>query len=404
MVFLAISVEESRSTRTSNVWRLPRGGEGGKKRKRRRKSTDKKQPKTVVNEVLKETDAAQNLGNAIRERSDLVKNGNPSVQSISFAMGSSDYQIPSSSVIASYFLKSHGGAHGLQSMLSLLSSISGIFGVLLLNLNLLKRCLQFALTKYVAGLLAGSVIVASNLPELGFRSSKETLSELASDPISQYLFYTACILFWLPAKGLFAKKGQILKPEWWQTKRSVFLILSLPILLREVISSILVVSDVLVIFSVTNRPIQGVLRVFGSFVNIFMSLLVSPSVWRNADAKSRQAIVAKLTSRLSLLLEVAVGVILMTDFILQFSRLLFGVPAIVNGGLTRLIKCLICTNLYLRFLYTRRRKIRKIGTRIRGGAVRFPLYVLGVVLNPRESMGLGEEMSLPENLQTILGF
>ena len=85
------------------------------------------------------------------------------------------------------------------------------------------------------------------------------------------------------------------------------------------------------------------------------------------------------------------------------SRLLFGVPANVNGGLARLLKRLICTNLYLRFLYTRRRKIRKLGTTLRGGAAQLPLYILGVVLNPRASMGLGEEISLPENLQTILG-
>jgi len=421
-----------------------------------------------VSQVLKEKDAAQALGDAIRDRGEQLlrstsENAGPaaqeqqqsllqqslreSVQSVGWALGASDYQVREmqqqqltaaadddaggvqvapASVVVHYFLKSHGGAHALQCVCSLLAAVAGTGAVLLplsnaLQLALLKRCLLFAMIKHVAGLLAASCLAAQGISVAGFRQAVAWMQELATDPVAQYTFYAATILFWLPSSGKVPKVQkaaaasatsnqqsmseitEILEavgvaPAWWQAYRIVPLLLVGPVLLRELVSTALVVSDVLVLWACSSgdstsssvKIIQKLLKMAQATVNAYMSLLVTPKVWRSANAAERQAILAKLVSKVSLAFELAVGVLLAVDAGLGLTALLFGtaVSSAKAPSLGQLVKRLVCTHLYLQFLWTRRRKIHRLATTVRGGASQVPLYVLSVVLDPRASMGL----------------
>jgi len=414
-----------------------------------------------VSQVLKEKDAAQALGDAIRDRGEqLLRNDaagpaaaqeqysrqqslRESVQSVGWALGASDYQVREmqqplaaaddaggvqvapASVVVHYFLKSHGGAHALQCVCSLLAAVAGTGAVMLplsnkLQLALLKRCLLFAMIKHVAGLLAASYLAAQGISVAGFRQAVAWMQELATDPVAQYTFYAATILFWLPSSGKLPKVQkaaasatsnqqsmseitEILEavgvaPAWWQAYRIVPLLLVGPVLLRELVSTALVVSDVLVLWACSSsdstsssvKIIQKLLKMAQATVNAYMSLLVTPKVWRSANAAERQAILAKLVSKVSLAFELAVGVLLAVDAGLGLTALLFGTTAssAKAPSLGQLVKRLVCTHLYLQFLWTRRRKIHRLATTVRGGASQVPLYVLSVVLDPRASMGL----------------
>jgi hypothetical protein len=88
-----------------------------------------------------------------------------------------------------------------------------------------------------------------------------------------------------------------------------------------------------------------------------------------------------------LVLEVCVGLVLLMDCIVRGSGVLF-VAGSAGGGLGTWFKSLICTRLYAQFLWTRRRKITRLASTLRGGAARVPLYVLTVLLDPSAAMGL----------------
>jgi len=464
------------------------GGEGVQQRQRKKKPTagtkKKKDDADKVSQILKEKDAAQALGDAIRDRGDQLRReptqNHPSIMSFSYeirksqsiqdsvrsvgwALGASDHarrtpptntnlveepsggveeddaggvEVAPEAVVVHYFLKSHGGAHALQCLCSLLSSTAGVGALLLpllnrkggagggpvLQLTLLKRCLLFAMIKHVAGLVAASFLAAQGIPVAGFRQAVQWMHELATDPVAQYTFYAAIILLWLPnnshpkvRKGAAAATGVaaeavaaaapvVATAAWWQAYRVVPLLLVGPVLLRELISTALVVSDVLVLWacsstSPSTKSIRRLLSASQAVVNAFMSLLVTPDVWRSATAAERQAILAKLTSKLSLAFEVAVGILLSVDSALGLSAFLFTGTTSNNTKVPfwQLVKRLVCTRLYLQFLWTRRRKIHRLATNIRGGASQVPFYVLSVVLDPRASMGLsnrvdGEDM------------
>ena len=458
------------------------GGEGAQQRQRRKKPTagtkKKKDDADKVSQILKEKDAAQALGDAIRDRGDQLRReptpNHPSIMSFSYeiqksqsiqdsvrsvgwALGASDHarrtsptntdsaeepsggveeddaggvEVAPEAVVVHYFLKSHGGAHALQCLCSLLASTAGVGALLLpllnrkggagggpvLQLTLLKRCLLFAMIKHVAGLVAASFLAAQGIPVAGFRQAVQWMHELATDPVAQYTFYAAIILLWLPnnsppkvqkgaaaaaastgvaAEAVAAAAPAVATAAWWQAYRVVPLLLVGPVLLRELISTALVVSDVLVLWacsskSPSTKSIRRLLSASRAVVNAFMSLLVTPDVWRSATAAERQAILAKLTSKLSLAFEVAVGVLLTVDSALGLSAFLFTGTTSNNIKVPfwQLVKRLVCTRLYLQFLWTRRRKIHRLATNIRGGASQVPFYVLSVVLDPRASMGL----------------
>ena len=263
----------------------------------------------------------------MRQEDPLLQSIDWSINSLGHAMGASDQrrQMSSSSegggveaatmsILANYFLKSHGGVHGLQFLCSILASLSGL-GVLVfqnspVRLVLLQRAMMFAMFKHVSGVLAAASMAAKAIPKIGLGNARQWMEQLVLDPVSQYVFYTALILVWLPAKSK-------LDLSWWWKKSFLQLLVVGPVLIREVISNVMVVSDILVLWSVsgdsssTTSILQSFLKVSNSIINAIMSLIVSPKAWRSADPSGRQAILAKLVSQTSLGMEVGVGVLLL---------------------------------------------------------------------------------------------
>ncbi len=337
-----------------------------------------------------------------RERADQLRSelDNPflqkidqSVSSVGLAMGTSEQveedgggvEASPTSVLANYFLKSHGGAHALQCVCSLLAALSATGALLVpkgpLRLMMMKRAMLFAMTKHISGLLAATSMTATAIPEVGLRKARVWIEQLARDPVSQYIFYAALIMLWLPSKA------------WWLnhplTCRVAPLVLMGPILIREVASTAFVISDVLVLLTTSggkeNAP--KILQVSQSLMNAFMSLLVTPNVWRTADAATRQEILAKLASRTSLIMELFVGLLLGMDALVSVWEFAFS-PTDKRPSPTDVVKRIFCARLYLNFLWVRRRKIVKLGMQLRGGAGEFPFRVLDVIYHPKKSMGM----------------
>lgn len=436
---LAALVPAKPFTSSSAIASLQRGGATDQSEKSTKKSTKKNKKKKAknsskvdskdkarINQSLKEEDAADALGNAIRKRAHQLRYGseeNPdfervegSLSSLGWALGASDFtfektidaeafenagiEADATSIIAHYFLKSHGGAHALQSLLSLLASAAGI-GALAASrnekrasfaLSLMKRCMLFAMVKHVSGLLAATFMTARAIPDVGLRQARSWLEALVKDPVSQYLFYTACLQLWLPSHLSTVVDGTVVR-QWWQSYSMLVLSIVGPVILRELVSTVLVISDVLVLSTISSSRNSGVcaslLKAGYAVVDAVMSILVTPKNWRDATGAERQSILAKLTSKVSLVFELVVGMLMVTDSLLLFTAFTFGTQTSKPPFLV-LLKRLACTNLYVHFLWTRRRKVEKLATSIRGGAAQFPLYVLQVLTEPKASMGLVE--------------
>jgi hypothetical protein len=399
------------------------------------------------------------------------------------------------SVLMHYFLKSHGGAHALQCVCSLLATIAGWMVIIIissccwfnsssgggssssssssssnslstLTMTLMRRCMIFAMMKHVSGLFAATFLTARAIPQVGLSQARVWMQDLVRDPVSQYVFYAACLLLWLPpnssSKGAAAATGaaataaaataaatatastQLL--AWWQAYSLVPALLVGPIVLRETISTMLVISDVLVLWtcssgsprrtrrhshqeddadeeddSLTNLDgnnssvlslVQTFLKMSTSVVNAIMSILVTPTVWRSAtnNVQERQAILAKLTSRASLVLEVLVGLLLVVDVIKSLLAWTFGSGGGGGGGggatkspymtMSSILRRVVCTRLYVHYLWLRRRKIHRLATKIRGGAGQFPFHVLNVLMDPVAAMGCSSSFNILNHHQT----
>ncbi|KAL7574884.1 hypothetical protein ACA910_010718 [Epithemia clementina (nom. ined.)] len=455
-------------------------------------SDDGRESKKKIEQVLK-TDPAEGLGDAIRERAEQLLTGNnnrpnrehysfldqmdDTFRSVGWALGSSDQltslltsssrnkkrhvadnddsnnhhhhhlegmetgnvEASTTSVFVHYFMRSHGGAHAVQSVCSLLAALTGIGAILSpivsvsmsadvlstttqkspvvseATLALIGRCLVFAMMKHISGMLATGALVARAIPEVGLRNARLWIRDLVHDPIAQYVFYCACVFFWLPAssnKSVSSEQQLQLQPQrWWQAYAIVPLCLVGPVVLREVINIIYVLSDLLVLWKCTNQnnnndeddenakksistmALERVINYSKAFVDAFMSILVTSQVWRSADAMQRQAILAKLVGRISLAGEVLVGILMLLDSVslLFFALYRTNKSAGANSYyslVVTIVKSFLCTQLYLRFLLVRRRKITRLATKIRGGAARLPFYVLDVLLDPASAMGL----------------
>jgi hypothetical protein len=440
-----------------------------KSRKFKEKADDdsktKTKNKTIVQQAFDASDPAQALGDAIRQRADELTRGRPqgieedtsssilsltqqqvaaSLSSLQWGLGASDYRVMSqtssavvneelvapTAVIAQYFLQSHGGAHALQTLCSLLATAAGVgaLGVSMafsrrhsqdfaaaarrqgLGLRLSRRTCLFAMIQHVAGLVAAAWLAAKMIPEIGLAQARTHVEALVRDPVAQYVFYTASVIVWLPTNNN-AGGGAATTPIscWWMTlgsslPRLVPLLLVGPVLLREIVSLAMVISDVLILSMLGNnssdggatRYVQSFLGMSQTIVNALMSVLVTPSVWKAANAQQRQAILAKLVSKTSLVLEVAVGLLMSVDAAWSLVEFLFlsgGASSSSSQrlGLLSVGKRLLVAHLYLSFLWTRRRTVTRLATHLRGGASQVPLYVLNVLLHPRAHMGLSGE-------------
>jgi hypothetical protein len=375
--------------------------------------------KAAVSKALQETDAADALGQAIRNHADELRNDetkmiSDSMKSLGWAMGAADHDattggihVDPATVLANYFLKSHGGAHGLQSICSVLAAATGFTALLIPTSNaatrlaLVRRCLIFAMVKHASGLLAGSFVAAQSIPLTGYRRAVVWVKDLANDPVSQYVFYTAILLLWLPSSAKTAAAAAsttITVPldYWWKSRQVVPVILLAPILLREVLSTAFVVSDMLLLHATLARRqedesssspgenpwLRKLLITSSTVMNAAMSLLVTPAKWKSSSVIERQEILAKLVSRLSIVFELAAGLILAVDVAFTTAG---------GGGLLKMAKQTLCLRLYLQFLWMRRRKIHRLAEAVRGGAAEVPFYLLGVLMDPRGAMGLEKD-------------
>jgi hypothetical protein len=365
----------------------------------------------------------------------LLESIDGSVASVGRAMGASDFDMHTagdaggvdaspSSVIANYFLKSHGGAHLLQSASSLLATACALGAVFMTTkysssidangavgnarwtLVLLRRTMIFAMIKHVSGLLASASLAAKAIPEIGITQSRKWMEDIVREPVAQYVFYTALILLWLPNKTFLLAASEITTKNiattwWWPRQRWIVSCLVGPIILRETVSNMLVISDILVLWSVgsknDNALLENLLKTSQSIVNAIMSLLVSPTKWRSADPAGRQEILAGLISKASLFLEAGVGGILVLDLVIGFMRMILGV---LGGRLAwyEIITKLIVIRLYVHYLvWIRRKNLSKLGTEIRGGAAQLPFWLLDTLDDPAKALGISKAKVVKEN-------
>ena len=298
-------------------------------------------------------------------------------------------EAPSSSIITSYFLNSHGGVHAIQSLLSLFSTIAGIVTLQVwktqpeLAASLLNKCLLCAMLKHVAGLVAAAFLASRAIPTIGLSQARHLLlTQVVLDPVAQYVAYSALVLLWLSTSQV-----QTYHQLWW-SKRIPFapLILTGPILLREVISNLLTVSDILVLLSTSKSNEESsilplILNISHSIVDGIMSVLVSPSKWRPANPAQRQAILAKLVGKCSLLLEVLVGIILTLDGCKTWTLFVYSKKH--RPKWTIVVRTFLIVRLYQHLLLVvRQKKVSKLFTELRGGAAQWPFALMDMALDP----------------------
>lgn len=377
-------------------------------------------------------------------------------------------QPSTSAVIANYFLKTHGGTHLIQCVLSLLASVLGMLCLVLppfpssstigttttnsspsstttkvivisssaalskrilhstMKYQLLQQTLLVAMAKHISAIAGAVILGAQRIPTLGIRSARRYLEMVALDPVGQYLFYCSILVVWLgwfggggggngtssdfmmglrrsvssiqntaSAAAAAAKTtenanqevetiSQLLdvlsqsSPPWFLSQSHggtiVPIIMLTPILLREVISIIWVVSDVLSLAltssssgdSIMGKFCQGILSTARSILDTFMSVVISSDQWTTADSFQRQRTLARLVSQTSLVLEVIVGAVLFCDAIQAFWGFSFGSSggggAVVGARLPLKIVVgkMVCAHLYINFLLSRRRKIHAL--------------------------------------------
>ena len=370
-------------------------------------------------------------------------------------------QPSTSAVIANYFLKTHGGTHLLQCVLSLLASVLGMACLVLppfpsaatlvatttktsktltstqltskilsatTKHQLLQQTLLLAMAKHISALAGAVLLGAQRIPTLGIRNARRHLEYVACDPVGQYLFYCSILVVWLGwfGSGSGTNNGmdfvsglrrsvisiqngarsaaaaaagttenvevetmtQLLNvlsqssPPWFLSQSHggaiIPMIMLTPILLREVISILWVVSDVLSLAfttsgGMTGKFCQGVLSTARSILDGFMSVVISSDQWRKADSFQRQRTLARLVSQISLVLEVIVGAVLFGDAIQAFWGFSFGGSSGATSGaivgvrlpLKIVVGKMACAHLYMNFLVSRRRKIQALVGSIR---------------------------------------
>ena len=353
-------------------------------------------------------------------------------------------------VLGNYFLKTNGGTHIISCLLSILTSVLGMACLVLpsfptstnimgknINAKILSRKILLATTKYqlmqqtllvamaryMTGMMGAILLSASSIPQLGVRNVRQYLELTASEPIGQYLFYTALLVVWMGMFGggssggkmneyVSALKKSVISimnesaasaatttddsttvaqlldtlsqqpPPWFLANGGVFtpLLILGPILLREIISIIWVFSDVLTLAikssdGMTGKLFSGMLTTCRATLDAFMSILLSSDKWRKADSFQRQRHLSKLVSRISLVMELIVGILLIGDALQVVWTFAFGnvsTTGVVAGRVPfkTVFGKICCAHLYLNFIKSKRKKIARtvIGS-VRGGGI-----------------------------------
>lgn len=416
-----------------------------------------KEGKQKIGEAMKESDSAKLLGEAIRDRKDILQNDpilppqmdindiDASLLSLGLSLGTSDprssfstakkitpinssdqhdtydsnildgggVEAPRTSILANYFLQSHGGAYAFQCTVSALSVVMGLVAILLpslpflsshknvsigiLQIVFLRRSLLFALLKHASGLLAAAILSARRIPEIGLYKTRKLIEELASDPVAQYLFYCALLLVWLPVHTITSKptgsNAETVSPliPWFLSSklhRPTLVTFLGPILLREIIHSAWVIYDVCIILG-SSSTASPLLKICKGSLDAFMSILLTPGVWRKADSRRKQHLLAKMVSRASLSLEICAGAIILIDGLRSLFH--FSLSPLDNRPkLSDLLKKVFCVRLYINYMLVRKKKIISLAGTIRGGASHVPERIIDLLLEPKRTMGILE--------------
>ena len=118
-----------------------------------------------------------------------------------------------------------------------------------------------------------------------------------------------------------------------------------------------------------------------------MSLLLTPQQWRDADAATKQKLLAKVVSKISLGMEIGTGLILTYDAIRAIIDFSIS-PVSTRPSIVAVAKRILCARLYINFMLVRRKKVVDLVNGIRGGFVHVPTRVLDIMLEPGKAMGL----------------
>ena len=300
-------------------------------------------------------------------------------------------QAPPSAVLANYFLRTHGGAHGAQCLASLCSVFFGVGAFILmrdtvapdrqtvLRLVCLRRCLLFALAKHASGLLAAARLIALDIRRIGLRNVKDQrIVPLARDPVARYGFYCSILLIWLDGFGVGGRNNE----AWWMTGRgsgnivgikgrlssaSEWLVASIigPVLLREILSTLWMVGDVAVLLASSSSSSSllshsdgsdsKLARTFASIItsvsNALGCLLFQPKRWKEADLVTRQVMVAKVVDRLSFVFEGTVCLLLTIDALYVFLEFAMAPDVTMRPKVLGVMRRIICARLYFRFMW-----------------------------------------------------
>ena len=162
-----------------------------------------------------------------------------------------------------------------------------------------------------------------------------------------------------------------------------------PILLRESISILFVVSDILLLLhqsSSNPNPVAAAIWKAGhGTANAILSLLVTPTVWRTSTVAQRQVILARLVAKLSLIFELIVGSLVVADALVGIWDFTMLTP---RPKLLDIVWRIACARLYTNFLWVRRTKLRQLGQDVRGGAAQVPVRILDALFDPCGAMGI----------------
>lgn len=337
------------------------------------------------------------------------------VSSVGRAMAASDFvadaggvEASPEAVIANYFLKSHGGAHLLQTACSLMAQMFAMGSIFVTakysakaavgnaewTLAFLRLTMVFAMVKHISGLIASASLAAKAIPKIGISQSRKWMEDIVREPVAQYVFYSALVLLWLPLRAFQDATGTVSTMWWWPKQRFIVTLLVAPILLRELVSNLLVAYDMVVLWDVASKDenaiLEMVLKYSQSAVNAIMSLVVSPEKWRSADSAGRQEILAGVVSKSSLFAESGVGAILVIDALVGLLRMVFGIFGGRPAFYEIVLKAVII-RLYVHFLvYTRRKNISKLVTEMRGGAAQLPFWLLDTLYDPAKALGISK--------------
>lgn len=341
-----------------------------------------------------------------------------------------------SAVLVNYFLKSHGGVHGLQSACSLLCTLFGIGSLFIPTpksnpttgitsaapfllstmpkLIWLRRCIVCALTKHLSGFMAATWVCAYRFTQVGWNDTRKRMEALATDAVSQYLFYCATLILWTSSSD--ARVGRVAAGSganpmvatssspnqsvhvvalpWWldgSPLKCFIITLSLigPILLREAISTLWVFADSLVLlqsaqaptvdeddeFNAQSSPVLDTLFYTGrasvhTFMNLFLKFFLPTSQknikWKDMDSITRQLLLAKFTSQLSLGMELTTGCIVVYDAIRAFWEYsILPVGSTLRPSVRSVAVRLVCARLLINFLLVRKReKVKDLFTQM----------------------------------------